>query len=361
MPTLIGQTTAISTDTIAVPGGGITDDIILVFTSHSLVAGLITPDGAGWVQISNSPGNGNMGEEWRKQFDGSTSVTFTEANPGDLLEIVCQLWRGLNQQNPLNLNSNSWSSSGTAFADFGGTAIADSLILTFVRCVNSGTVITSPDESPPGYTEAYNGGVHMRVDYQVVAADATGPYVQYGFTPNTASFTDIFSMPADPGPAPVIATAEWELPALQWSAAGVVFAPVVPSLGTFRFDAGIGVEWYLVAPISDSGNELQSKVVKAVRATGKLTNASAMIFGFDVGQPIITEYLEDGTRLPLKMTTRPQVFADSVHVAQTKRKQVNVKNSCLHTVRLSGDDRNQPARDEVHEVVYEVAVEGVRR
>jgi hypothetical protein len=130
---------------------------------------------------------------------------------------------------------------------------------------------------------------------------------------------------------------------------------------TERFDAGEGSQWYVIPQLSDSGDELRSKTVKAVRATGRLTNAAAMVYGYDVGQRIIMSDLENGERNPVKMVTRPQTFPDTTEVAQTARKPVNIVNAVLHTVRLSGDDTGQAARDRVDEIVYEVARQGVRR
>lgn len=133
-----------------------------------------------------------------------------------------------------------------------------------------------------------------------------------------------------------------------------------PTAFTERFDAGEGQAWFIAAQLSDSGNELRSKVIKAVRATGRLTNASAMIYAFDVGQPINVADIESGTRTNTKYITRPQTFPDTTEVTQTARKPVNVVG-VLHTVRLSGDDTGQAVRDRVDEITYEQAIMGVRR
>jgi hypothetical protein len=153
----------------------------------------------------------------------------------------------------------------------------------------------------------------------------------------------------------------WTLPPLEWTAEVTVVNPVPPSSGTFRFDAGNGVQYYMVPSVSDSGNELRSKTYKAMRATGRFHNASMMGFGYDVGQPIVTEDLEEGNRSNTRMITRPQAIADSDEVSQSKRLPINVSNAVLGTVRLEGDDRGETQRDEVHEIVVEEAIEGVRR
>jgi len=127
------------------------------------------------------------------------------------------------------------------------------------------------------------------------------------------------------------------------------------------FDAGEGSAYWLVPQITDSGDELRSKTIKSIRATGRLTNASAMVYGYDVGQPIIVEDLETGTRTNTQNTTRPQTFTDTTEVTQTERKPINVANAVLHTVRIQGDDTGNEERDRIDEIVCEVAQQGVRR
>jgi len=159
------------------------------------------------------------------------------------------------------------------------------------------------------------------------------------------------------GPSDICGDATWALPPLRWSATGTVSNPPRAGIQTMRFDAGNGSEWYLVPPPTDSGHELRSKTMKAMRATGKLTNASMQAYGYDIGDPIDTDALESGDGA----STRSQRLTDSSQVAQHPRKPINVKNAVLHTVRISGDDRGQAKRDEIHEIVVEVAIQGVRR
>ena len=122
---------------------------------------------------------------------------------------------------------------------------------------------------------------------------------------------------------------------------------------TQKFDAGTGSNYYVVAQIDDAGDELRSKVYKAVRATGRKTNASAMVFGYDVNQEISVDDLEDGTRTNTRMTTRPQSFTDTTSVSQSERKPVNITNAVLGTVRYEGDDTGNEQRDQIHEIVVE--------
>lgn len=135
-------------------------------------------------------------------------------------------------------------------------------------------------------------------------------------------------------------------------------APTIPdAVETVRFDAGSGSSYYLVPPITDSGDDLRSKTMKALRATGRFTNASMKAYGYDVSDEINVTDLENGEG----GSTRPQLIPDSAHVAQSPRKQINVPNAVLSTLRLEGDDTGQAERDEIHELSIEQAQQGVRR
>lgn len=159
-------------------------------------------------------------------------------------------------------------------------------------------------------------------------------------------------------PSNICATGLWSLPPLEWTAeATVTEAPPVPSVGTFRFDSGIGSQYYLVPPVTDSGNELRSKTLKAMRATGKKTNVSMKAYGYDINDSIDTDALEAGTG----SSTTAQSLPDSTEVTQSPRKPINVKNAVLSTVRLEGDDRGETTRDRIDEIVVEQAIQGVRR
>ena len=128
-------------------------------------------------------------------------------------------------------------------------------------------------------------------------------------------------------------------------------------MATMEFDEGNGNFYYLVPPIVDSGDELRSKVVKAIRVTGKKTNASVLGYGYDVETPINVTDLEDG----INSATGALPLTDSTQVAQSERQQVNIPNAVLHTVRVQGDDTGETTRDRIDEVVTEQADQGVRR
>ncbi len=151
-------------------------------------------------------------------------------------------------------------------------------------------------------------------------------------------------------------SASWLLAPLIWSAAGTV--ETIPSgISTVRFDSGLGNEWYITAALTDSGQELRSKNLKSVRVTGKLTNADAMQYGYDVSTPIVVTDLEDG----LNSSTGPIPLDNTTVVAESQRWQTNVPNSVLSTARVSGNDTGETERDQVHEIVVEIAEQGVRR
>lgn len=144
-----------------------------------------------------------------------------------------------------------------------------------------------------------------------------------------------------------------------WAPSGEVPPPVTPPVAhTMRFGAGTtGNSWYAVASISDSGQELRSKNVKAPHLTGKVTAAAMQIYAYDVTQAINVSDLEQG----LNSVTGDISIPDTTEVTQTERYQVNVVNACLHTIRVHGtwDGSGQP--DRLDEIVYELSVQGVRR
>jgi hypothetical protein len=87
---------------------------------------------------------------------------------------------------------------------------------------------------------------------------------------------------------------------------------------TERFDAGEGSEWYICSSVVDSGVELLAKTIKGMRAIGKLTNASMMLFGYDIGDGIDVGDLETGTN----SSTGSVALTDSTQVAQSRQGQI---------------------------------------
>lgn len=133
--------------------------------------------------------------------------------------------------------------------------------------------------------------------------------------------------------------------------------PTSAGVVTARFDAGEGSDWYIVGAVTDSGEELLSKTIKSIRVTGKVTDASMMIFGYGVKTTVSVDDLEDGAN----SSTGAILVPDSTRVVQSARLNVNVPNSVLWTVRVEGSDVGQSTRDRVDEIVVEVAESGVRR
>ncbi len=140
-------------------------------------------------------------------------------------------------------------------------------------------------------------------------------------------------------------------------AAGCAPIPPTGGIATVRFDEGIGNIYYLVAPVVDSGSELRSKTIKSVRVTGKKTNVSAKVYGYDVGDEVNVTDLEDGTN----SDTGAIAIANSTLVSQSPRQQVNVPNAVLHTVRIEGNDTGETVRDRIDEITTEQSIIGVRR
>jgi hypothetical protein len=153
-------------------------------------------------------------------------------------------------------------------------------------------------------------------------------------------------------------SADWTLPPLSWTATGEV-EPFNPTGGvmTKRFDDGEGSQWFMVAPVVDSDNELRSKTIVAAHAMGRFTNANMQMYTWDVTEGVNLNDLEAGTN----SSTGDIPIDDSTEVAQSVREPMNCKNAVLSTIRIEGDDRGQTVRDEIHELVVEQAIQGVRR
>lgn len=136
--------------------------------------------------------------------------------------------------------------------------------------------------------------------------------------------------------------------------------PKVVRTSTFDGNAagsGERSHYWLALQPSDSGDELRSKIVKAGRVTGKVTNASFQIYKWDVGEPINVTDVEQG----LNAATRPQNLPDVPQVTQSARKQVNVPNACLHSIRVEGTYEGDAIKDRIDEIAVEQARMGVRR
>lgn len=179
----------------------------------------------------------------------------------------------------------------------------------------------------------------------------------------------VYVFPAAPGAlSPIISEfiapasdvcgeAVWTIPALDWEAEGEIGEIETQGVSTKVFDEGLGNTWYMVGQISDSGDELRAKTVKALRVTGKLTAASAKIYGYEPTEDVNVDDLEDGTN----SETGAVALVDTDRVAQSERWQVNVPNAVLHTIRVEGEWDGVGDPDRIDEVVYEVADHGNRK
>ena len=130
-----------------------------------------------------------------------------------------------------------------------------------------------------------------------------------------------------------------------------------PAVQTGRFDAGLGNTWYLVPQISDSGDELRDKVIKAFHATGKMTAPYFSIYAYGPAEDIDVDDIEDG----VSSASGKKPMVSTTQVQRSKRFQINVPNAELHTCRLEGTWDGEGIKDRIDEICYEVARQGVRR
>lgn len=349
---------------IPIPGTAMTNDFIIAFGSASMPGTDLTEFDAYsfgpnvWFasQSSNGVPTGPRVAFYcvRKLFAGETDLVLTPLNASltNHVQTVLQVWRGAAQifAGPLGEYNTGFDAEPTPII---GGNIAFSATMTV-----DATSITSSDIGSTGFTNSALES-NVRVDVRGFTQAEGGsiyPVPTYQYSP-LVDDAGLFSIGFSGAPEPATPAA-WTLPALQWTAEGSV-TPFVPTGGvaTKRFDAGTGSEWYLVAPVVDSGDELHTKVIKPARVTGKLTNASLMIYTYDVSAGINLDDLEAG----INSATGAIPLPDTTTVAQSPLMSVNCPNAALSTMRISGDDRGEAARDEVHEAVYQQAIQGVRR
>jgi hypothetical protein len=134
-------------------------------------------------------------------------------------------------------------------------------------------------------------------------------------------------------------------------------SPPEPITGTFAFDEGGGVEWWIVPQLTDSGVELRDKVIKAVRVTGLVTSANVKVYTYGPSDPVVVADLEDGTNSVTGAVSLP----NTTNVAQSPRLPVDCKNAMLSTVRVAGTWDGTNPRNRIDEILYELARQGVRR
>lgn len=158
--------------------------------------------------------------------------------------------------------------------------------------------------------------------------------------------------------APDDATVRISQVVIEWSAGDLVPPPPPePTTGTFVFDEGGGVEWWIVPQLTDSDIELRDKVIKAVRVTGLVTDADIKVYTYGPSDPVVVSDLEDG----INSVTGAVPLPDTTNVAQSPRLPVNCPNAMLSTVRVAGTWDGTGQRPRIDEILYEVAQQGIRR
>jgi hypothetical protein len=134
-------------------------------------------------------------------------------------------------------------------------------------------------------------------------------------------------------------------------------SPPEPITGTFAFDEGGGVEWWIACQPSDSGVETRDKVIRSLVVTGLITNADAKIYVWGPTDPVVVSDIEDG----INSTTGAVLLPDTTNVTRSPRMQVNCSNAMIHLIRVAGTWDGTGPRNRVDEMQYEVSVLGVRR
>jgi hypothetical protein len=130
-----------------------------------------------------------------------------------------------------------------------------------------------------------------------------------------------------------------------------------PEARTVRFDAGLGSNWWIVPQLDDSSDNLRDKAVKSFVATGKMTVPRFSIYAYGPADNIDVATIEAGTN----SASGKKLLPTTTQVQRSARKQINIPNAMLHTVRLEGTWDGQGIVDRVDEIVYEVARQGIRR
>ncbi len=139
-----------------------------------------------------------------------------------------------------------------------------------------------------------------------------------------------------------------------------VIPPADSPSSTFAFDEefGLGVSWYIVPQLTDSGVETRDKRISSVSVRGKVTNASFGVFGYGALDDIDVAAIEAGN---INSLTGVRILPNTTMVQQSRRFPVNVKNITNHTTRVQGTWDGTGERDRIDEIVYEVSVLGARR
>lgn len=125
-----------------------------------------------------------------------------------------------------------------------------------------------------------------------------------------------------------------------------------------RFDSGgegVFTDWFVVVQIS--GDNLRDQAVKSFIATGKMTAPKFSIYRFGPGKNIDVAAMEEGTG----SATGKRKLPSTSDVQRCDRRTVNVPGAMNHTCRLEGIYDGNGIKDQIHEILYELCDQGVRR
>lgn len=133
----------------------------------------------------------------------------------------------------------------------------------------------------------------------------------------------------------------------------------VATIDTWQWDTPeegddfVPIPWYIAHQYSDAGVEDRSKLISAVRVTGKTTDGEIQIHGGAPGDVISREDVEDGTNALATFS-----IPDAADVTRHERVKMRVRNMSQALVRISGEWDGGNGRDRLDEIVVEGDVHG---
>jgi len=138
----------------------------------------------------------------------------------------------------------------------------------------------------------------------------------------------------------------------------------VDDVGTLRFDtfewnkiSGEEVPYYAAWQLNACGLLDQNKTIRAARASGKFTNGSLDLYGFDSETPVDLSIIEDGTNAQVSIN-----LGTTTDVETTIRARVNAPSNFMVTARISGTyNGTDEIVDRIGGCVLEVMPQGPRR
>lgn len=146
-------------------------------------------------------------------------------------------------------------------------------------------------------------------------------------------------------------------PEFQSRIAGLMAQAETVLFNTYRFETGNDpVSWHFAPVFSDSGDSQRVKNIgPGVYVSGKVTRGKLKFYVAGSRQTIPVTDLEDG------VNPRFSIPVDNDGVLEGGRRQLNVRNAKLHTVRLEGTWDGVAEKDRIEDINYEAHVYGARR